>query len=226
MMNKRWQLLFYIYQQLFTLTYMVPSLHVADSHPVREKVAMSVARGRVFIAVLGLVWAGALVAQPVYKWVDAQGQTHYGSQLPPQQADASQLKVSPNGSSGAGAGRFGEQRNTDGTKKLPKEAQELVDGLTKGLKKVDGKEVPLNCALALDNIRSQIETMLENGQKNLKSGYITQAQHDGTAGGLKNLRTKASVSDCKAATGRSRDMYQCMTSMHNHLLGCIEKHMP
>ena len=91
---------------------------------------MSVARGRVFIAVLGLVWAGALVAQPVYKWVDAQGQTHYGSQLPPQQADAAQLKVSPNGSSGAGAGRFGEQRNTDGTKKLPKEAQELVDGLT------------------------------------------------------------------------------------------------
>lgn len=187
---------------------------------------MSAARGRVFIAVLGLVWAGALVAQPVYKWVDAQGQTHYGSQLPPQQADASQLKVSPNGSSGAGTGRFGEQRNTDGTKKLPKEAQELVDGLTKGLKKVDGKEVPLNCALAVDNIRSQIETMLDNGQKNLKGGYITQAQHDGTAGGLKNLRSKASVSDCKAATGRSHDMYQCMTSTHNHLLGCIEKHMP
>ena len=136
---------------------------------------MSAARGRVFIAVLGLVWAGALVAQPVYKWVDAQGQTHYGSQLPPQQADASQLKVSANGSSGAGAGRFGEQRNTDGTKKLPKEAQELVDGLTKGLKKVDGKEVPLNCALAVDNIRSQIETMLDNGQKNLKGGYITRS---------------------------------------------------
>lgn len=204
----------------------MPNLHVADRHSVREKVAMSAARGRVLIAALGLAWAGALVAQPVYKWVDAQGQTHYGSQLPPQQADASQIKVSPNGSSGAGAGRFGEQRNADGTKKLPKEAQELVDALAKGVKKVDGKEVPLNCALAVDNIRSQIETMLDNGQKNLKGGYITQVQHDATAGGLKNLRSKASVSDCKAATGRSRDMYQCMTSMNNHLLGCIEKHMP
>ena len=71
---------------------------------------MSTARGRVLIATLGLVWAGALTAQPVYKWVDAQGQTHYSSQLPPQQAESSQLKVSPNGSSGAGAGRFGESR--------------------------------------------------------------------------------------------------------------------
>ena len=102
---------------------------------------MSTARSRVLIATLGLVWAGALTAQPVYKWVDAQGQTHYGSQLPPQQADASQVKVSPNGSSGAGAGRFGEgpeTRNPDGTRKLPKGAQEMADGLAQGLRKVDG----------------------------------------------------------------------------------------
>ncbi|KGH26594.1 MULTISPECIES: DUF4124 domain-containing protein [Comamonas] len=190
---------------------------------------MSAARGRVLIATLGLVWVGALMAQPVYKWVDAQGQTHYGSQLPPQQADASQVKVSPNGSSGAGAGRFGEgaeARNPDGTRKLPKGAQEMADGLAQGLRKVDGKEVALNCALAVDNIRSQIETMLENGQKNLRGGYITQAQYDSSAGNFVKLRSQATVSDCKAATGRSRDMYQCMSSMHNHLVGCAEKHRP
>ena len=190
---------------------------------------MSATKIRAALFALGCVWAGASAAQSVYKWVDAQGQTHYGSQLPPQQVDSSQLKVSPNGSSGAGAGRFGESRdarNADGTKKLPKGAQDMADGLVAGLKKVDGKDVPLNCALAVDNVRSQIETMLDNGHKNLKSGYITQAQHDATAGGLKNLRSQASVSDCKAATGRARDMYQCMTSTHNHLLGCVEKHMP
>ena len=187
---------------------------------------MSAARGRVLIATLGLAWAGVLAAQPVYNWVDAQGQTHYGSQLPPQQADASQVKVSPNSSSGAGAGRFGEQRNPDGTRKLPKDAQEMADGLAQGLRKVDGKEVALNCALAVDNIRSQIETMLENGQKNLRGGYITQAQYDSSAGNFVKLRSQATVGDCKAATGRARDMYQCMTSMHNHLVGCAEKHRP
>ncbi|RGE46002.1 DUF4124 domain-containing protein [Comamonas testosteroni] len=190
---------------------------------------MSATGIRAALLALGCLWAGASAAQSVYKWVDAQGQTHYSSQLPPQQAESSQLKVSPNGSSGAGAGRFGESRelrNPDGTKKLPKGAQEMADGLVNSLKKVDDKSVPLNCALAVDNIRSQIETMLENGQKNLKGGYITQAQYDSSVGHFKNLRYQATVSDCKAATGRSRDMYQCMTSMNNHLLGCAEKHRP
>ncbi|MFT2520590.1 hypothetical protein ACMWQB_30765, partial [Escherichia coli] len=80
--------------------------------------------------------------------------TPYGSQLPVDQADAGQIKVSPNGSSG----RFGEERNPDGTKKLPKQVRELADGVAKGLSKVDSKEVPLNCAAAVDNIRSQVDT--------------------------------------------------------------------
>ena len=120
------------------------------------------------------------------------------------QADAGQIKVSPNGSSGAGSGRFGEERNPDGTKKLPKQVRELADGVAKGLSKVDSKEVPLNCAAAVDNIRSQVDTMVENGQKNLKGGYITQAQFDATAGKFREARTHATVADCQASTGRSR----------------------
>ncbi|WP_348523061.1 DUF4124 domain-containing protein [Delftia sp. PS-11] len=179
---------------------------------------------RAVCAALAGVWTCAVAAQPVYKWVDAQGRTHYGSQLPPEQGDAAQLKVSPNGSSGAG--RFGEERNPDGTKKLPKEARELADGMVKGLQKVDPKEVPLNCAAAVDNIRSQIDTMLENGSKNLKGGYITQAQHDASVGKFRELRSQATVADCQSSSGRSKAMYQCMSSSYNHLIGCAEKHKP
>ncbi|MBD9582176.1 DUF4124 domain-containing protein [Delftia sp. K82] len=177
-------------------------------------------------AALGLAWACTAAAQPVYKWVDAEGRTHYGSQLPTDQADAGQIKVSPNGSSGAGSGRFGEERNPDGTKKLPKQVREMADGVAKGLSKVDSKEVPLNCAAAVDNIRSQVDTMVENGQKNVKGGYITQAQFDATAGKFREARTHATVADCQASTGRSKAMYQCMSNSYNHLIGCAEKHKP
>lgn len=187
---------------------------------------MSTKCSRAAWAALGLAWACAVTAQPVYKWVDAEGRTHYGSQLPPDQGDAPQLKVSPNGSSGAGSGRFGEERNPDGTKKLPKEVREMADGLAKGLRKVDPKEVPLNCAVAVDNIRSQIDTMIETGRKNLKGGYITQAQYDSTAGKVGQIKAQATLGDCQSSTGRSRAMYQCMTSMNNHLVGCAEKHKP
>ena len=73
----------------------------------------------------------------------------------------------------------------------------MADGLTQGLRKVDGKEVALNCALAVDNIRSQIETMLDNGRKNLKGGYITQAQYDSTTGHFVKLRSQATVATAR-----------------------------
>lgn len=187
---------------------------------------MSIHCSRAAWAVLGLAWAFAAPAQPVYKWVDAEGRTHYGSQLPPDQGGASQFKVSPNGSSAAGSGRFGEERNPDGTKKLPREVREMADGLAKGLTKVDPRQVPLDCAVAVDNIRSQVDTMVENGQKNLKGGYITQVQFDSTVGKIRQIKAQATVGDCQSSTGRSKAMYQCMTSMNNHLVGCAEKHRP
>ena len=86
--------------------------------------------------------------------------------------------------------------------------------------------MPLNCAAAVDNIRSQVDTMVENGQKNLKGGYITQAQFDATAGKFREARTHATVADCQASTGRSKAMYQCMSNSYNHLIGCAESTSP
>lgn len=187
---------------------------------------MTTTWSRAACAALGLAWTCMAAAQPVYKWVDAEGRTHYGSQPPNGQDNIGEVKVSPNSSSGAGGGRFGEERNADGTKKLPPQVREMVDGVAKGLSKVDAKEVPLNCAAAVDNIRSQVDTMVENGQKNVRGGYITQAQFDATAGKFRAARTHATVADCQAATGRSKAMYQCMSNSYNHLVGCAEKHRP
>lgn len=181
---------------------------------------------RAACAALGLVWACAAVAQPVYKWKDAEGRVHYGSQLPAEQGEAAQLKVSPNGSSGAGAGRFGEERNGDGTKKVPREVSEMASGMAKGLQKIDARQVPLNCSAAVDNIHSQADTMLEVGQKNVRDGYMTQAQFDATAGKVRQGRADASLGDCQAATGAKKAFYQCMSSSRNHVLGCGGKANP
>ena len=178
------------------------------------------AMARFALVGVGLVLAMGAQAQPVYKWVDAEGRTHYGSQLPTDQADAGQIKVSPNGSSGAGSGRFGEERNPDGTKKLPKQVREMADGVAKGLSKVDSKEVPLNCAAAVDNIHYQADQMLEVGQKNVRDGYMAQAEYDKTAPKIREARGKYSVSDCQASSGNKKSFYQCMSSSNNHVMGC------
>lgn len=169
-------------------------------------------------------WAlGTAQAQPVYKWVDADGKTHYGSQPPPAKQDAEPLKLQSNNGSTRSASQSAkpaQQYNPDGTKKIPKDVEEFGQGMKKALEKVDSKQVPLNCAAAVDNIHYQADQMLEVGQKNVRDGYMAQAEYDKTAPKIREARGKYSVSDCQASSGNKKLFYQCMSSSNNHVMGC------
>ena len=193
--------------------------------------------GWVAMVALAMALGAAAQAQPVYKWVDADGKTHYGSQPPPTSQDAEPMKLqNNNGTSGSGgAGSKGSassagksagatQFNPDGTKKIPKDVEEFGQGMKKALEKVDGKQVPLNCSAAVDNIHYQADQMLEVGQKNVRDGYMAQAEYDKTAPKIREARGKYSVSDCQASSGNKKSFYQCMSSDYNHVYDCDKAH--
>nr|WP_225585126.1 DUF4124 domain-containing protein [Acidovorax sp. ACV01] len=167
-------------------------------------------------------------AQPVYKWVDAEGKTHYGSQPPPSKADAEPLKLQgSNGtttSSSSSSGKPGQQYNADGTKKISKDVEEFGQGMKKALETVDSKPVTLNCSAAVDNIHYQADQMLEVGQKNVRDGYMAQADFDKTAPKIREAKGKYSMSDCQGASGNKKAFYQCMSSSNNHVMGCDKQH--
>lgn len=171
-------------------------------------------------------------AQPVYKWVDADGKTHYGSQPPATTQGAEPLKLqNNNGTSGGGSGASGgkgsasktQQYNPDGTKKIPKEVEEFGQGMAKALGTVDKKQVPLNCGAAVGNIHGQADTMLEVGQKNVRDGYMTQADFDKAAPKIRSTRGQYSVGDCQGASGNKKSFYQCMSNNSNHVTGCASQ---
>ncbi|KQO24019.1 hypothetical protein ASF11_22520 [Acidovorax sp. Leaf76] len=173
---------------------------------------------------------GGAHAQPVYKWVDAEGKTHYGAQPPPSKADAEPLKLQSNNgatksvSSSSASGKPGQQYNADGTKKVPKDVEEFGEDMKKALQKVDGKQVPLNCSAAVGNIHDQADTMLEVGQKNVRDGYMSKAEFDKTAPKIREARGKYSVSDCQSSSGNKKLFYQCMSSSYNHVMGCDKQY--
>jgi len=176
--------------------------------------------------VVAAMAAGAQ-AQPVYKWVDADGKTHYGSQPPPSHQDAQPMKLQGNsgsnnsgGGTGKGAAARQQQYNADGTKKISKDVEEFGEGLKKALGTVDGKQVPLNCTAAVGNIHDQADLMLEVGQKNVRDGYMAQAEFDKTAPKIREARGKYSVPDCESSSGNKRSFYQCMSNSRNHVSGC------
>ena len=165
-----------------------------------------------------LTLAFAAQAQGVYKWVDANGKVHYGSQPPATEKGPEPVKMH-NSNSG-----FGGNNNADGTKKIPKEVEGMRDGLVKGLSKVDPKTEALSCVTAVANVRDQLDTMIEVGQRNTKDGYIAQAEYDATAAKLRQAKSEVSLLDCDGSTGNKRAFYQCMSSSRNHISGCGAKY--
>ena len=163
-------------------------------------------------------------AQGVYKWVDAEGKTHYGAQPPATDKGAETLKLHSN--SGFGGDNNGKVRateyNADGTKKIPKDVQDFAKGMEKALKKADPKVVPLDCNSAVQNAQEQGDTALEVSAKNLKDGYITQADYDNNAAKIRRAKAETTLASCQSATGRDRAFYQCMSNSNNHIMACTK----
>lgn len=168
-------------------------------------------------------------AQGVYKWVDADGKTHYGSQ-PPTTTDkgTETLKLRSNSGFGgdnngkAGGGTGATEYNADGTKKIPKNVQDMAKGLEKALQTKDSKEVPLDCMSAVKNAQDQADTALEVSAKNLKDGYITQADYDNNAANLRRAKAQTTLAHCQFSSGKDRSFYQCMSNGNNHFSACIK----
>ena len=183
----------------------------------------TLSRSPFFLAYSLLLCAAVAHAQPVYKWVDADGKTHYGSQPSANDKGSEALKIHSN--SGFGGDNNGKARNAeynaDGTKKVPKDVQDMVKGFEKALKKADPNTVPLDCAAAVDNAQQQGDTALEVSAKNLKDGYITQADFDNNAASIRRAKAATSIAHCQSSTGKDRAFYQCMSNGNNHFTACI-----
>lgn len=162
-------------------------------------------------------------AQAVYKWVDASGKTHYGSLPPPSDKEVEPMKLQGGRSSGSSTGST-SANNLGGTKPIPKDTRELMSGMEVALKKVDPKSVPLSCGTAVENVRSQVKTMLETGQRNVQQGYTGAAEFEGVASKLREGLSKTTPADCESATGNKKLFYQCMSSDRNHVIGCGSKY--
>ncbi|OYU46151.1 MAG: DUF4124 domain-containing protein [Burkholderiales bacterium PBB4] len=183
---------------------------------------------RFFLILIALALHAAITpvqAQGVYKWVDAEGKTHYGSQPPSAAQQGEALKMHSN--SGFGGNNNGSsasrpvEYNPDGTKKIPKDVQAMAKGLEKTLRTPDAQQVPLDCNAAVSNAREQADTMLEVSAKNLKDGYITQADHEQNAQRIGRAKSETTLSHCLTASGKDKSFYQCMSNGRNHVTACV-----
>lgn len=144
----------------------------------------------------------------------------YGQQPPDlSTAEQPQLHNTVPFNSGGGGGSSGAA-----PRRLPREVQEQVNGMAKGLTQTQPGTVQLDCGKAVNNARWGLDTMLETGEKNTRDGYMSREQYESTAGKIRSTRSNITVGDCQSASGVKRDFYQCISNDRNHVMGCAEKH--
>lgn len=165
--------------------------------------------------VLGLLAVFPLLSfAEVYKWVDSNGVTHYGS-MKPSDTEAKKLKIdtrTPNVSSNSQI------------KTLPDGAQQVADSMTKTLLKDHGDSKELDCAKAVENAHYSIDSMLDVGERNYKGGYIVKSKYMEMTKNLKKARRQISLSECRSSRGNVKGFYTCMTNSYNHVMNCGKKY--
>ncbi|MBX9402767.1 hypothetical protein K4L06_15765 [Lysobacter sp. BMK333-48F3] len=107
---------------------------------------------------------------------------------------------------------------------VPAPARELAEQVAGQLLQVQDSEAELDCARAVDNARSGLQTMLEVGEKNARDGYLPRAQYEATAVKLKAFLDAVTAQDCAAATGSRQGFYRCMSSDYNHVMACAKQY--
>jgi len=148
----------------------------------------------------------------IYKWVDENGVTHYGSQPP---ADKAAQAVRATGSTTPAP-----------RKPVPAAAQEMAEGVASALMQGEPDAKTLNCAKAVSSGRDGIDSMLEVGLRNVQGGYMDRTEYENNARLLRAERAKLSEAACEASTGSTRGFYLCLSNPNNHVMACGKRHRP
>ncbi|AJQ92422.1 DUF4124 domain-containing protein [Gynuella sunshinyii] len=171
--------------------------------------------GNVIVAVLLFVSLSSHAA--VYKWVDENGVTNYGS-IRPKNAEAENIHINAPPSTSTPAG------SPEAQKKLNGAAKEFVDALTDEILKDHGDAKELNCKKAVMNANDYIDTMINVGKKNFDSGYMAENEYKKVTVALKRIKSTISISECQNSKGSVQGFYKCMSNDANHLISCGKKY--
>jgi hypothetical protein len=154
-----------------------------------------------------LLLSSTMAVAEVYKWVDENGVTHYGSKKPPV-VEAEVIKVN----------------SGSGTKAVDSDTQEFAEGAKKELMKDYGASATLDCNKSVANSREQLNDMTLNLDKNFRGGFVSDSGYRATKAKLEKAMRKISASDCGSSSGENRNFYLCMANSRNSVMMCGAKH--
>ena len=166
-----------------------------------------------FIVILAMLLALGLptVEAQIYKWKDKNGVTHYTSTPPPSDVESEEVAGSraPDPEP-----EDGEEADAGDSAEAPEEEED------------DGeKSLAERCATAVSEARDSMDTYLDTARQNLKGGHISRAEYRQAQDAFAELRRVVTQGNCRAATGREREFFDCLAGSYGDVFGCGTRHL-
>lgn len=154
-------------------------------------------------------------AGQIYKWVDENGVTHFGTTRPAH-ADSSKMDLKKPHRAGV------EQKQT--RQATPKSHSSGNVRKTHTIESLAASRKKMDCKKTIYSANDHIDGKLAINQKNFHSGYINDATYRQSADALAKIKKAMSIQECDSASGPAQLFYQCVTSNVNRLTECSRKH--
>lgn len=151
---------------------------------------------RMLALAFALLATSATQAQ-VYKWVDANGQTHFGNapSVPEQPVEAVNVRLGYEGTAPDVATETDNAAASGGDGEAPKTAQSQ-------------KEM---CNEAMRWTRIDIPNLKEIAEQRLKDQKITREQYRESTRALDQVDSSITMTDCVTSKGSALERYQCLS---------------
>ncbi len=177
-------------------------------------------------ATLAFVFVCQTAHADIYKWVDDEGVTHFGTQPPAQQAvEGVDLSSSGVKLKTIGTDPYAEKiRNSGAAVLLDQEVDVVAGALTGVLSEISENEVDLDCKVAVKNGQHWASKMYEASAKNNSDGYVTDAKFNEMAASIRQAQQLMTVDSCENSTGTEAEFYRCLSNDENHLIACDKLH--
>ena len=168
-------------------------------------------RSTAILAILLLTLSTALVDAQIYKWKDKNGVTHYTSTPPPSDVESEEVAGSREPDPEP---EEGEETDAGDSAEAPEEEED------------DGEQsLAERCATAVREARDSMDTYLETARQNLKGGYIKRDEYRQAQDAFAEMRRVLTEGNCRAATGREREFFDCLAGSYGDVFGCGTRHL-
>ena len=169
-----------------------------------------------------LAFSTSLAAQ-AYRWVDANGVTHYSDSPPPESEQAASVETRSYRPDPRQQPAAEQEPDSPADRPAPVDSPTSQTEVTPP---VSPEVVTLDCTEAVANITSQLSERVQQQRGSFQAGQISREDYEAARDQALQIQATVSEEHCQYANAGTLAFYRCMSDDQSAFDRCQQQHSP